>query len=122
MGLEDDASFLYSVLQVGPAARNVSMLSSQQSEQFSRWIRDLFETHGIRDEPMSSCPPQEFYLLVPTLFQQVILAFSRGVLDGEALKSGIERKCHESLKAKAFVETISSTAGSLSRSVSDLGH
>lgn len=92
LGLEDDTSFLYSVLQVGPAARNINKLSSQQSEQFTRWIRDLFETHGIRDETMSSCPPQDFYLLVPSLFQQVIVAFSRGVLDGEALKSGIERK------------------------------
>jgi hypothetical protein len=39
---------------------------------------------------MSSCPPQDFYLLIPTLFKQIVVAYSTGTLAEESLKSGLE--------------------------------
>jgi len=39
---------------------------------------------------MSSCPPQDFYLLVPTLFHHIVLACSTNNLSEEGLKGGLE--------------------------------
>lgn len=90
LGFDHEPSFLRQVLQEGPVSQDVNSLYTQQNEQLSGWIRDLFENHGIRDELMSSCPPQDFYLLTPTIIHQIVTACSAGVLDGETLKSGFE--------------------------------
>lgn len=90
LGLDDEPSFLRQILQQGPVSKDVKALSTQQNEQLSGWIRDLFEQGVIRDELMSSCPPQDFYLLVPTIIHQIVTACSAGVLDAEAQKSGFE--------------------------------
>lgn len=39
---------------------------------------------------MSSCPPQDFYLLVPSLFHHIVLACSTNNLNEESLKGGLE--------------------------------
>ena len=41
---------------------------------------------------MSSCPPQDFYLLVATLVQNIVLALGSGYLNEESLKTGLECK------------------------------
>ncbi|KAK8041323.1 Mediator of RNA polymerase II transcription subunit 5 [Apiospora phragmitis] len=67
-------------------------LSEQQQEHLRGWIQGLFdnESGGLGDELMSSCPPQDFYLLVSTLFYQTVLALSTDRLSEESLKSGVE--------------------------------
>ncbi len=61
--------------------------------QIDGWLKGLFNTEagsGLGDEPMANCPPQDFYLLVPTLIQQVTLAYQQGYLSSEVLKNGLE--------------------------------
>nr|OQO30690.1 hypothetical protein B0A51_01965 [Rachicladosporium sp. CCFEE 5018] len=71
-------------------------LSEQQIAQLSKWIEGLYatdehgETTGIGDEVMSHCPPQAFYVLVPTLFEQSVLACKSGQMSVETARGGQE--------------------------------
>ncbi|KAK6425366.1 hypothetical protein LTR95_016281, partial [Oleoguttula sp. CCFEE 5521] len=71
-------------------------LSEQQIAQLSKWIEGLYatdehgETTGIGDEVMSHCPPQAFYFLVPTLFEQSVLACKSGQMPVETARGGLE--------------------------------
>ena len=85
-------SFVAKLLSSGYLSRTLEDLSEKESEHLGGWIHGLFDPEGggLTDELMSSCPPQDFYLLVPTLFKQIILALSSGMLTEESLKSGME--------------------------------
>jgi len=71
-------------------------LDDDQSKQLTKWVQGLYatdehgETNGISDETMSHCPPQSFYLLVPTLFEQSVQACKLMALDINTLKGGLE--------------------------------
>ncbi|KAF2770130.1 Med5-domain-containing protein [Teratosphaeria nubilosa] len=71
-------------------------LSDEQNGQLSKWIDGLFatdehgETSGISDEVMRQCPPQDFYRLVPSLFEQSLLACRSGLLSIPVFKGGLE--------------------------------
>lgn len=92
LGIRTPDSFVAKLLNKGHLSRTLEELTSNESDHLGGWIRGLFDTEGggLGDELMSSCPPQDFYILVPTLFQQVVLAFSTGNLSEESLKGGIE--------------------------------
>jgi mediator of RNA polymerase II transcription subunit 5 len=92
LGIRSPDSFVAKFLSKGALSRTLDELSEQENGHLDGWIRGLFDTEagGLGDELMSSCPPQDFYLLVPTLFQQIVLAFSTGHLSEESLKGGIE--------------------------------
>jgi mediator of RNA polymerase II transcription subunit 5 len=87
-------SFVAKLLTQGQLARPLEELSEQESAHIGGWVSGLFDSEagGLGDELMSSCPPQDFYLLIPTLFQQIVLAFSVGRLTEEMLKGGLECK------------------------------
>ncbi len=65
-------------------------MSELENQHFNGWISSLYETEGISDEAMSSCSPQGFYLLVPTIFSQSLLACQNGVIDLNTLRGGFE--------------------------------
>lgn len=71
-------------------------LTEEQSKHLSKWVQGLYatdehgETNGISDETMSHCPPQAFYLLVPTLLEQSIQACKMGALAMPTLEGGLE--------------------------------
>ncbi|KAF5879332.1 putative mediator of rna polymerase ii transcription subunit 5 protein [Botrytis fragariae] len=85
-------SFVAKLLVQGHLSRALDPLSQQDQNHLDGWIRGLFEPEGggLGDELMSSCPPQEFYLLVPTLFHHIVLALSTETLSEEGLKGGLE--------------------------------
>lgn len=96
VGLASNGNFVFEL--VGDISSSIprSELSEEQSAQLSKWTEGLFatdeqgETSGISDEVMRQCPPQAFYKLVPTLFEQSALACKSGVLSVDALKGGLE--------------------------------
>ncbi|KAI5780236.1 mediator complex subunit Med5-domain-containing protein, partial [Peziza echinospora] len=91
LGASSDAvdSFIPRLLTKGMTAQRIEELeSSDRHAQLGGWIKEIFEAEGISDGLMSSCRPQDFYMLVPTLFLQSVLAAGRGVLDVETLKEG----------------------------------
>lgn len=95
LGLHDNQSFIGKLLIRGALSRSLDELSEQEKGQLDGWIRGLFnfaDGGGLGDEPMTNCPPQDFYLLVPTLFHQLVLACRTGYLTDEGLKGGLECK------------------------------
>ncbi|KAI9646513.1 mediator complex subunit [Ciborinia camelliae] len=94
LGIKHPAeSFVAKLLVQGHLSRALEPLSQQDQSHLDGWIRGLFEPEeggGLGDELMSSCPPQEFYLLVPTLFHHIVLALSTDTLSEESLKGGLE--------------------------------
>lgn len=76
----------------GSAPSTINNLTQDQQKHLTGWVRALFETEGISDELMSTCPPQDFYKIVPTIFNQSVIACRSDVLDMEKIKNGLERK------------------------------
>lgn len=92
MGIISSDSFVARLLGHGHQSRSLEELSDQEKGHLDGWIHGLFDSEagGLGDELMSSCPPQDFYLLVSTLFHNIVLAFSTGHLAEESLRGGIE--------------------------------
>lgn len=92
MGIRSPTSFTAKLLNQGHLSRAMENLTEQEQNHLDGWIRGLFdnESGGLGDELMSSCPPQDFYLLVPTLFHHIVLACSTNNLSDEGLKGGLE--------------------------------
>jgi len=82
-------SFIPQLLSKGSTSQRIENFeSSDKHAQLGGWIREIFEGEGISDGLMSSCRPQDFYRLVPTLFMQSVMACERGVLEIDTLKEG----------------------------------
>lgn len=94
LGIRSPDSFVAKLLSSGHISRPLEELTEQERGHLGGWIQGLFDTEsgGLGDELMSSCPPQDFYLLVATLFYQTVLAVSTDRLSEESLKSGVECK------------------------------
>jgi mediator of RNA polymerase II transcription subunit 5 len=92
LGIRAQDSFVVKLLSQGHLSRAMDELSDQEQKHLDGWIRGLFdnESGGLGDELMSSCPPQDFYLLVPTLFHHIVLACSTKNLSDEGLRGGLE--------------------------------
>ena len=106
LGIRSQGSFVAKLLSRGHLSRQLDELSEQEKGHLDGWIRGLFasDAGGLGDELMSSCPPQEFYLLIPSLFQNIVLALSAGYLTDEALKSGFEcRFCPHLFPVSGFI-------------------
>lgn len=92
LGIRSSDSFVAKLLANGQLSRPMDELNDQEKNQLDGWIHGLFDTDGggLADDLLSSCPPQDLYLLIPTLFHNIVLAFSTGHLTEETLKTGIE--------------------------------
>lgn len=96
IGLAGDNNFVSQILQQIAVSRKASDLDSEQSSQLTKWVEGLYaaddsgEANGISDEVMRQCPPQAFYQLVPTLFEQSVLACKSNTLAMKLFKGGIE--------------------------------
>ncbi len=90
LGLSNDGSFITRLLAKCSVSQRIEDLQDEQNAHLGGWIRGLFEAEGISDELMSSCPPQDFYLLIPMLFSQSVAACDANVLDMDTLKGGLE--------------------------------
>ncbi|KAK7409684.1 mediator complex subunit [Neonectria punicea] len=92
MGIQSRDSCVAKILARGHISRQQDELTEQENGHMNGWIHGLFDTEGggLSDELMSSCPPQDFYLLVAPLFQNIVVAYTHGYLNDESLKGGIE--------------------------------
>lgn len=85
-------TFVAQLLQKGHISLSPEDLTEAQSSHLGGWLKGLFDPEGTIDEIMSSCRPQEFYLLVPTLLNQTVLACSADVLSLDTIENGLECK------------------------------
>ena len=89
LGIENSDSFILQYLKHGSVSKSIDELSEHENQLLGGWIKGLFVTEGI-DELMSMCKPQEFHLLVATLFEQSLKACQANVLALETLRGGFE--------------------------------
>lgn len=93
LGIITNDSFIAQLLLKGYSSQPIEELSDERSRQLGGWIRGLFDAeNGISDELMSTCRPQDFYMLVPTLFHQSIMACHANIMTTETMKGGLECK------------------------------
>ncbi|KAB8255036.1 mediator of RNA polymerase II transcription subunit 5 [Aspergillus pseudonomiae] len=90
LGITSNDSFILKLLDCGASSQKLDDLSEKQNKNLGAWITALFIAEGISEETMSSCSPQEFYLLVTTLFNQSLTACEAGKLEFDTLKGGFE--------------------------------
>ncbi|GAP89110.1 putative mediator of RNA polymerase II transcription subunit 5 [Rosellinia necatrix] len=92
LGVRSTDSFVAKLLNQGQLSRPLDELNDSEKAHLDGWIQGLFdtETGGLGDDLMSSCPPQDFYLLVSTLFHNIMLAIDAKCLGDESLKTGVE--------------------------------
>ena len=97
LGVRSSDSFVGALLGRGNPSKPLQELNEQEQAHIGSWIHGLFDGDGggLGDELMSSCPPQDFYLLIPTLFHQIVLALIVGQLSEDALKGGLDCKLPE---------------------------
>jgi len=95
IGLTSD-SFIFRLLTRLSTSIPAKDLTPEQGKHLSKWMQGLYatdehgETTGISDETMSHCPPQDFYLLVPTLLEQSIYGCKANALALNTLRGGLE--------------------------------
>ena len=127
IGLNAD-SYVSRILGQAHISREPGELTDQVNGYINSWIHGLFDSEagGLGDDLMSSCLPQEFYLLVASLFQSVIVAYNSGYLSEESLKSGVE--CESSLDVRNDFSANSATrsrrhfSASLTRARGEISH
>ncbi|KAJ9261509.1 hypothetical protein DTO195F2_4039 [Paecilomyces variotii] len=90
LGISTNNSFVLTLLDRGPSSQKLDDLTDSQHKNLGAWISALFIAEGISEESMSSCSPQEFYMLVATLFSQSLGACEAGKLEFDTLKGGFE--------------------------------
>ena len=93
LGKVAEDSFIPQLLRNGNKGLPIDQLGEEKHTLLGGWIKALFgDGEGISDELYSSCRPQDFFLLVPTLFAQSVEACNRGMVDMVTMKGGLECK------------------------------
>ena len=87
-------SFVAQLLERGHHNVPPDELTDEQGRHLGSWLRGLYDSdkEGLSNEVFASCRPQEFYLIVPTLFSQTVMACSAEVLSLDSVKGGLECK------------------------------
>lgn len=93
IGIAHD-TFIAKLLQHGHHSIPPDELTEEQGRNLGSWLKGLYDSdkEGLSNEVFASCRPQDFYLIVPTLFHQTVVACSLGVLSFETVKGGLECK------------------------------
>ncbi|KAF2178098.1 Med5-domain-containing protein [Zopfia rhizophila CBS 207.26] len=91
LGISHD-SFVAQLLERGLLSLTPDELTDEQGRHLGSWLRGLYDAdkEGLSNEVFASCRPQEFYLIVPTLFIQTVMACSAEVLSLDSVKGGLE--------------------------------
>ncbi|KAK8175814.1 mediator complex, subunit Med5 [Phyllosticta citrichinensis] len=89
LGVED-GSFIAQLIERGHVSLVKEELSEEQKKYLDGWVRGLYGSDGISDDLLKSCRPQDFYLLVPTIFSGTIYACSVDAVSIDDVKSGLE--------------------------------
>lgn len=89
MGISKD-SFVAKYIVQGHQSFLADELDDEQMKYLGSWIKGLYDPDGITEEVTGACRPQQFYLIVPTIFSHTMLACAGGGLDMDIVKNGLE--------------------------------
>lgn len=89
-----DGTFVAQILEKGHRSMAPDEMTPDQERYLGNWLKGLYDAdkEGLSNDVFASCRPQDFYLIVPTLFSQTVLACSHGVFSFDAVKGGLECK------------------------------
>jgi len=92
LGITSPNSFIWKIKTRDHVGQHTEP-GSHEHGQIDRWLDALFVSkNGLGDDLLSSCPPQEFYMLMPNLLHAIVIGFSK--LDSlDSLKDGLECEC-----------------------------
>jgi mediator of RNA polymerase II transcription subunit 5 len=87
-------SFVTQLLERGHHSIPPDELTEEQGRQLGSWLKGLYDSdkEALGNDVFASCRPQDFYLIVPTLFSQTVMACSAEVLSLDTAKGGLECK------------------------------
>ncbi|KAL5114291.1 mediator complex subunit [Pleosporales sp. CAS-2024a] len=85
-------TFIARLMATGHQSMLPGDMTEEQSKHLGRWLKGLYDAgnEGLNNDVFASCSPREFYFIVPTLFQQTVMALSAGILSFESVKGGLE--------------------------------
>lgn len=88
-------SFVARLMERGHHSLSPDEMTEEQSKSLGTWLKGLYDAdkEGLSNDVFASCRPQDFYMIVPTLFNQTVIACSDGILTFESVKSGLECEC-----------------------------
>jgi mediator of RNA polymerase II transcription subunit 5 len=87
-------SFIAQLTTKGQQSILLEDLTEEQGKHLGRWLKGLYDSgnEGLSNDVFASCSPRDFYIIVPTLFHQTVMALSAGILSFESVKGGVECK------------------------------
>jgi mediator of RNA polymerase II transcription subunit 5 len=85
-------SFMVRYLENSSKTISPTDLTEDDKKQFAIWTKGLHNPDSITDEVLSSCKPQEFYLLAPTLYGYLVFAIVAKTVTLEVVKTPLECK------------------------------
>ena len=68
----------------------ISTLSADMNDKLGDWIEGLYIADSLSDDVTTKCSSKDFYMLVPTLLRQSVMAYEAGKLNQDDLKGGLE--------------------------------
>lgn len=92
IGIRRKDGFLAQYLERENSEYTLSELSEDQESKLSEWINALYLADGLSDELFTNCSPHDYYLLIPTLLRQSVIAHQFGKLSSESLNAGLDCK------------------------------
>ncbi|KAF2673126.1 Med5-domain-containing protein [Microthyrium microscopicum] len=92
LGIPSD-SFVSKYLENGHKIKAVDSLTDDEKKHLSVWMKGLFNPDSITDEVLSSCQPQQFYLLSATICYNILSAVVQKMIPFEATKTAFEYLC-----------------------------
>ncbi|KAE9961818.1 hypothetical protein EG328_001548 [Venturia inaequalis] len=104
MGISKD-SFVAKYIVQGHQSLLAEELDDEQMKYLGSWIKGLYDPEGITEEVTGACRPQQFYMIVPTIFSQTMLVCAGGALDWDIVKNGLEY-LHETFLLPSLVGAI----------------
>jgi mediator of RNA polymerase II transcription subunit 5 len=94
-------TFIAHMITKGHQSISLDNLTKEQDKYLGYWVKGLLNSgnEGLSNDVFASCRPQEFYLIVPTLFQQIVMGLSQDVLSFDTIKGALECKCSQDASA-----------------------
>jgi Mediator complex subunit Med5 len=90
IGMTNPSGFVSHYLDQEGTERALQDFTDDSKSLLGDWINALYVAEVLSDDLTTTCSPQEFYLFIPTLLRQSLLAFQAGKLSQDVLKVGLE--------------------------------
>jgi mediator of RNA polymerase II transcription subunit 5 len=109
----DAGTFVARMIATGQQSVPQADLTTDQSKHLGDWLIGLLNSgnEGLSNDVFASCRPQDFYLIVPTLFCQLVTVLSNDLVPFDTIKGALECQCTQ----EAYISY------AMANSIADLG-